>query len=307
MRAMLAPDEDASPLEGLDVEVVRGDVRDPLACRAAVTGCDRVYHLAAIYKIWSPNDQVLFDVNVTGTTNVLLACRRADVSRVVYTSSIAAIGYRDDGQPADEETPFNLWQEANAYIRSKYVAEQVARSFVADGLPVVIVNPTFPFGVGDRAPTPTGQVLLSVLRKRSPGVIDGGFNAVDVEDVAEGHILAEEKGRIGERYILGNQNFTFQEFARLVAEVTGRSIPKFTMPFPIYYGIAAMAELISDRFTHRPPLTTRKAVKYVHRNLFHDPSKARRELGLPQTDIRETIRKAVTWFEENGYLDRRRR
>jgi dihydroflavonol-4-reductase len=171
---------------------------------------------------------------------------------------------------------------------------------------VVIVNPTFPFGSGDRAPTPTGAVLLNVLRGRSPGLLNGGFNAVDVEDVAEGHALAEERGRLGERYILGNQNITFQEFAALITEVSGRKVPRRTLPFPVYYGIASLAELVSDHVTHKPPLTTRKAVKYIHRLLYHDVSKARRELGLPQTDLRETIGKAIRWFEQHGYLNGKR-
>jgi dihydroflavonol-4-reductase len=307
VRAMLAPNEDASPLDGLDVEIVRGDIRDPEACRAAVQGCRRAFHLAAIYKIWTPDDKVIFDVNVTGSANLLWACLRAGVERVVYTSSIAAIGQRDDGLPADEETPFNLWRDANAYIRSKYVSEQVALTFAREGLPLVVVNPTFPFGAGDRAPTPTGQILLNTLNRRSPGILDGGFNAVDVEDVAEGHLGAEERGRVGERYILGNVNFLFKDFVRLIAEVTGRAVPSRTVPYPVYYGIAAIAEMVSDRFTHKHPIATRKAVKYVHRPLFFDPSKARRELGLPQTDIRDTIRKAVQWFEEHGYLNGQRR
>jgi dihydroflavonol-4-reductase len=302
VRALLAPDEDATPLAGLDIELVRGDVRDLDACRRAVAGCARVFHLAGLYRIWSPDDRVLFDVNVTGSANMMLASGRAEVGRVVYTSSIAAIGQYPDGRPADEEAPFNLWRETNAYVRSKYVAEEVVRSFARAGLPVVIVNPSFPLGEGDRGPTPTGQVLLDLLRGRTPGILEGGVNVVDVEDVAEGHLLAEERGRLGERYLLANQNLTFRELAGLLCEVTGRPAPRRTLPFPLFWGIAALAELAADHVTHRPPIATRKTVRYLHRRLYFDPTKARRELGLPQTDIRVTLRKAARWFESQGYL-----
>jgi dihydroflavonol-4-reductase len=302
VRALLAPREDASPITPYEVEVVRGDVRDAAAVRDAVRGCTRVFHLAALYKLWLPDDQVMFDVNVIGSQNVLGAARAEGVERVVYTSSIAAIGARADGAPADETTAFNLWRSSNAYVQSKYLSEEVAKGFAREGLPVVVVNPAFPFGVGDRAPTPTGEILCNVLRRRSPGLIDGGFNAVDVEDVAAGHLLAEEKGRVGERYILGNHNFTFREFVELIAKVTGRSLPRRTLPYGLYYGVAAIAELVSEHVTQRPPIATRKTVAYVHRRLFFDVSKARSELGLPQTDIAVTIRKATTWFERNGYL-----
>jgi dihydroflavonol-4-reductase len=302
VRALLAPSESDRALAGLDVEIVRGDVRDADACRAAVSGCDRVFHLAALYKIWMPDERPMWDVNVTGSANILHACRRAGVERVVYTSSIAALGSRDDGTPADEETPFSHWNESNAYIQSKYLSEQVALTFAREGLPLVVVNPSFPFGVGDWAPTPTGQILIATLLRRSPGALDGGFNVVDVEDVAEGHLLAEEKGRVGERYILGNENLSVRELYALVAEVTGRKIRRYTLPFGVYYGFAAAAELAS-KMTRKPPVTTRAAIQYVHRHVYFDVSKARRELGLPQTDLRETIRKAVRWFEEHGYLD----
>lgn len=303
VRAMLAPNEDDAPLKGLDVEVVRADVRDARACNDAMQGCSRLYHLAALYKLWLPDEQVMFDVNVLGTQNVLWAAWRAGVDRIVYTSSIAAVGQTPDGVPSNEETPFNLWRDANAYVQSKYLSEEVAKSFARQGLPVVIVNPCFPFGVGDRAPTPTGELLVDVLRRRSPGLIEGGFNAVDVEDVALGHLLAEEKGRVGERYILGNRNFTFKEFVGLVAEVTGRELPLRTLPYGLYYGVAALAELLSEHVTHKAPIATRKSVSYVHRNLFYDVTKARTELGLPQTDLAETVRKATAWFEANGFLD----
>jgi dihydroflavonol-4-reductase len=302
VRAMLAPNESERSLAGLDVEIVRGDVRDPDACHAAARGCRRVFHLAALYKLWMPDERVMFDVNVTGSANILWACRRAEVERVVYTSSIAALGQREDGQPATEETAFNLWKDANAYIQSKYLSEQLALTFAREGLPVVVVNPTFPFGTGDWAPTPTGKILIDVLLKRSPGVLEGGFNAVDVEDVARGHLLAEEKGRVGERYILGNRNFAVKDFYALVGEVTGRKVPRRSLPFGVYYSLATAAELISDHVTHKPPLATRKSIQYVHKHVYFDPSKARTELGLPQTEIRQTIQKAAQWFEEHGYL-----
>lgn len=302
VRAMLAPREDEAPLRGLDVEVVRGDLRDPEACVRAADGCARLFHLAALYKLWLPDERPMFDINVLGSQNILSAARRAGVERVVYTSSIAAVGQARGGGLADEDTPFDLWPSSNAYVQSKYMGEELAKGFAREGLPVVIVNPAFPFGVGDRGPTPTGQILIDVLRRRSPGLIEGGFNAVDVEDVALGHLLAEERGVVGRRYILGNRNFSFREFVGLLAKVTGRKLASRTLPFSLYYGVAAAAELWADHVSHKPPIATRKSVVYVHRNLFFDVRRAREELGLPATDIELTVRKAADWFERNGYL-----
>ena len=302
VRALLAPQEDDAPLRGLDVEVVRGDLRDADACVRAAQGCARVFHLAALYKLWLPDEKVMFDINVLGSQNLLSAARRAGAERVVYTSSIAAVGEAPPGALANEDTPFNLWPSSNAYVQSKYLGEEIARGFAREGLPVVLVNPAFPFGVGDRAPTPTGQILIDVLTRRAPGLIEGGFNAVDVEDVALGHLLAEERGVVGRRYILGNRNFSFREFVALLAQVTGRKLASRTLPFSLYYGVAAAAEFLADHVTHKPPIATRKSVVYVHRNLFFDVTRARTELGLPQTDIARTVEKAAAWFEANGYL-----
>jgi len=220
----------------------------------------------------------------------------------VYTSSIAAVGHRDDGQPADETTMFGPgdWEIGNAYIRSKWLSELDALRFAREGLPLVVVNPGFPFGERDSAPTPTGAFIVAALKKQLPGYLDAGFCAVDVDDVAEGHVLAAEKGRVGERYILANHNVTFKEFYDLVARVAGVPAPTRRIP---NWAASSLGWAMEKYATARKqkPLATYKAAKYTATTHFFDSTKARRELGLPVTPLETTIEKSVRWFRANGY------
>jgi dihydroflavonol-4-reductase len=291
-----------SNLDGLDVEKVVGDVNDRDAVAAALKGCDTLYHLAAIYAIWLRDPSLMYKVNVEGTKTVLWAAFKANLDKVVYTSSIAAVGRRTDGQPASEDDRFGPsdWETGDAYIRSKWLSEEDALRFAREGLPVVVVNPAFPFGERDSAPTPTGAYILAALRKKLPGTVDAGFCVVDVDDCAEGHVLAAERGRVGERYILGNHNVRYRDFYALVGQIAGVRIPQRTIPPWAVRAIGWAMEKQAD-VTRKRPFGTYKAALYSSTTHFFDNSKARRELGLPVTPLASTIEKSVRWFRAHGY------
>lgn len=301
VRCLIKPGENTRNLDGLDVERMAGDVTDRASCGRALEGCDTLYHLAAIYALWLPDNKLMYDVNVEGTKNMLWAAYKAGVKRVVYTSSIAAVGLREDGSPSDETVEFNTWDFANAYVRSKWLSERDALRFAQEGLPLVVVNPAFPFGERDIGPTPTGSFVLQVLQKKAPGYPDGGFCAVDVEDVAAAHLLAEEKGRVGERYIAGAHNITWKDFFELVSEVSGIKVPRRRIPGWFSLGMSLGMELVADHVTHKKPLLTYRSVKYGQHNLYFDTRKARTELGMPVTPLRDTLERSVRWFRANGY------
>lgn len=301
IRCLVEPGADRRNLSGLDVEIVEGDVTQRERVEAAVKGCDVVYHLAAIYKLWLPDPSLMYEVNVEGTENVLWAALRAGVRKVVYTSSIAAIGARPDGTPADETVKFNLWDQANDYVLSKHFSERVALQFAARGLPVTIVNPSFPFGERDVAPTPTGRFIVEALRMKTLVYTDGGFNCVDVEDVAEAHVLAEKKGRVGERYIAGGHNVTWKEFYTLVAEVSGKKPPSRKIPLKAMLAASWLHERYAVRWKKQPPLVTYRSALWAARNVWYDCTKARTELGMPVTPLRDSLERSVRWFRANGY------
>ncbi len=300
--AVVEPNADVTNLDGIDVERVAADVNDAAAFDRVLSGAEALHHLAAIYRIWLPDPELIYRVNVEGTTSVLLSALKQKVKRIVYTSSIAAIGMRPDGQPADESIPFNMFGFANEYLLTKYLSERVAQRFADSGAPVVMVNPAFPFGERDRAPTPTGKILLGVVKGKTPGYSAGGFNAVDVDIVAQGHLLAEEKGRVGQRYILGDHNITFRDFFRLISEEAGIKFADREIPVPVALAIGWAMEEVANRFTHKHPLTTYKAMQYGTKNSFFDVTKARTELGLPSRPLRETVQKSIRWYQENGFL-----
>ncbi len=299
VRCLVEPTAPRRNLDGLDVEIVTGDILDQASVTRALAGCDVVYHLAAIYSLWVPDEKVIYDVNVEGTKNVLFAARRAGVRRVVHTSSIAAVGV-DDGGLADEASPFRDWNDSNAYIRSKYQSDLDARRLAGEGLPVVIVCPAFPFGERDVAPTPTGSFIIEALHRRVPGYTAGGFCAVDVDDVAECHVLAEERGRIGERYIAGAHNVTYQEFYAAVTRIAGLPPIRRKLPSRAVVSMARGMEAWARWRGGRPRITV-QAARYAMRRAWFDAGKARRELGMPVTPLDVTIEKAVRWFRDNGY------
>ncbi len=302
VRLLVRPTADRRNLRDLAVEIYHGDVRDLDSLRRATAGCAQVYHVAALYKLWVRHKHEIYECNVTGTENVLTAARDSGVEKVIYTSSVATLGVPEDGTPGNEETPVSLSDMVGHYKRSKFLAEQVALRYAAEGLPIVIVNPSTPVGTGDLKPTPTGKLIVDFLNGRMPGYVDTGLNLVDVEDVARGHLLAAEKGRVGEKYLLGHENLTLQQILSLLAELTGRSAPRFKVPYALALGVAyvdaALARLIPGREPFAPPV----GVKLSKKKMFFDPSKAIRELGWTQTPVRDALRKAVRWFGENGYV-----
>ena len=295
VRCVVEPGANTANLDGLPVERISCDVTDFTAMRKALDGCTSLFHLAAIYKTWLPDEEVIYRVNVEGTVSTLLAAQQANVKRVVYTSSIAAIGLADGGL-ADETTKFNLFDIANPYILTKWQSERIAKRFAESGLPVVIVNPAFPFGPGDIAPTPTGGIIRALLARQVPGSGPGGFCTIDVDDCAAGHLLAEEKGRVGERYILGNDNVSMKDFFGIVCKVAGIPAPRMPMPGALAAGVALGMELWADHVSHTAPPATYRSMRYAQRSAFFSNAKAKRELGLPTRPLEETVRRAVAYF-----------
>jgi dihydroflavonol-4-reductase len=301
VRALVRPRSDTGNLDSLEVELVAGDLRDRGSLEAALDGCDMLYHVAAMYALWARNPREIYDSNVTGTINILEAAGQAGVQKIVYTSSVATIGLPKDGTPGTEEVPLPPEDMVSDYKRSKYLAEQEVLKYAQRGLPVVIVNPSFPVGAWDVKPTPSGQIIVNFLRGKIPAYVDTGLNVVDVEDVALGHVLAAERGRIGERYILGHTNLTLPELFQLLAQVSGMNAPRIRIPYGLAYLSACASEFVARTITHKPPFVTLAGVKLSRKRMFFDPSKAVQELGLPQTPAIEALSKAVQWFRAHGY------
>lgn len=303
VRVAALPAENTRNIEHLPVEILRGDILDQAYCQQIIDGMDTVFHMAAVYAVWLPDWRPLWEVNLQGSRNMLWACKHSgSLKKVVYTSSLSAIGLKPGMEVSDETTPFNLY-DATPYVLSKYLSQQEALGFARNGLDLTVVNPAFPFGPGDIAPTPTGEIIINMAKGLTRLKLPGGFNVVDVRDVAAGHILAAEKGRSGELYILGNENFTNEDFCRLVAEADGRKKERMIpVPAPVLEGGALAAEWVAKNITHEKPALAVGAVRYALQYAFMDVGKARRELGYAPRDVRISIRDALQWFRANGYV-----
>lgn len=302
VRVLARPSSDPGNLKDLPVEVAPGDLRDPESVRRAVRGCARVFHVAADYRFWARDPREIYRSNVDGTVNVMEACLAEGVERVVYTSTVGTIGLSALPAPCDETTPLLGDQLTSHYKRSKLEAERAALAFVPRGLPLVVVNPSAPVGPWDAKPTPTGQIILDFIRRKLPAIVDTGLNVVHVRDVAEGHLLAAERGRVGERYILGNRNMTLAEIAGELASITGLPAPRLRLPYAVVWTAGAVSTAVADWITHRPPAVALEAVKMARRRMFFDAGKAVRELGLPQTPVRAAFEDAIAWFEQHGRI-----
>lgn len=305
VRALVEPGANTANLDGLPVDRITVDVTNYGGMRRALSGAETLYHLAAVYKLWLKDPELIYRVNNEGTTTTLLAAQAAGVKRIVYTSSIAAIGLAEERNSpsralADESTRFNLFDIASDYIMTKWQSERIALRFAEAGAPVVVVNPAFPFGPRDIAPTPTGKIIVAILKKQIPGVSPGGFCTIDVDDCAMGHLLAEEKGRVGERYVLGNDNVSLRDFIALVSKVAGTPTPRLPLPKTVSAGIALSMELWADHVSHEEPRATFRSMRYAQRNAFFSNAKAKRELGLPSRPLEESVRRAVDWFRAQG-------
>ena len=301
VRVLVRRDSDLRGLEGLKIEQVHGDLRDRDSLRKALTGCRHLYHVAAHYALWARDPSVFYDSNVSGTRWLLEAARDVGVERIVYTSTIGAIGLPQGGGPGTEDTPVSLSQMAGHYKRSKYLAEQEVLKLAHTGLPVVIVNPSAPVGEGDIKPTPTGQMIVDFMKGRMWAYIETGMNLVDVDDVAIGHLRAMERGRIGERYILGNQNLSLRDIFNILSRLTGVKAPRIKLPWQAVLPLAYANRWLADYVTHQPPRIPLEGVRMAKYRMHYDCSKAIRELDLPQTRAETALEKAVRWFRKNGY------
>jgi dihydroflavonol-4-reductase len=291
---------DPARLKELDgVQAVTGDLREPESLKKAVEGCGVVYHVAADYRLWTREPEEMYRSNVEGTRNLLNAARRASVDRVVYTSTVGAIGTPKDGI-GDEQTPVGIQDMRGPYKRSKFLAEKVALEFAGEGFPVVIVNPTAPVGDHDFKPTPTGKMLVDFVRGAMPAFLDTGLNVVDVRDVAAGHLAACERGRAGERYILGAENLTLERIFGLLAKAMGRPAPRIRIPYAVAYAAGVISTAWAG-VTGKEPLAPLDGVKMARKKMWVRHDKAARELGYAPGPAAVALERAVEWFRANGY------
>jgi len=307
VKAMVRPSSNLRGLEGAKYESVEADVSQGERLKAAMRGCDWCFHAAASYHLWLPDYGPMYADNVEGTRTVIESAAAAGCQRIVYTSTVGCIGLPRLNKgclvPSDENSPVSEAQMSNPYKRSKWQAEQVALDLARKGLPVIIVNPSAPVGQRDVKPTPTGQVIVDFLNRAMPAYLDTGLNYVHVRDVAVGHILAAEKGRLGERYILGNAqgNWTMKESFRVLERITGLPAPKIRIPYFVALAAAHVDETLS-RFSGKPPKAPLAGVRMAKYKMFFSPAKAIHELGLPQTPPQQALSDAVEWFRQNGYV-----
>jgi len=301
IRVLVRPESRVQPIEDLPVKRAVGDLRDPASLRQALAGIRQVFHVAADYRLWAKNPNEIYENNVAGTRNLIEASREAGVRRFIYTSSVATIAPPPHGQLSDESTETSLDQMIGHYKRSKFLAEREVLDAAAGGFPAVIVNPTMPVGPGDWKPTPTGRIIVDFLSGRMPAYVDTGFNVVAVEDVAEGHWLAAQRGRIGQRYILGNRNMTFKEVLDALSRVTGYAAPRIQVPhfLPL---VAGYAESLFCSIVGREPRIPIEGVRMSRYKMFVDCSLARQELGFRTSSVEEALSRAAEWYIRNNYV-----
>lgn len=303
VRVLHLPNERLDNIKGCNVELVAGNVLNKDEVKKAVEGCNKVYHLAAIYAFWMKNPQAMFDVNVKGTENVMQTCMDLGVDKVVYTSSVARYAGQGEGKIVTEESDFGLMKTGELYALSKYLSHQVVEDYAKRGLNVTIVCPVLPIGPGDIAPTPTGKYFIGIVKNPVAFYSDTITNAADVRDIARGHILAMEKGQQGRSYLLGGMKDThMKEFVDICLEVSGKRKPVIKLPKEAFVALGYLMEMYADFISQEAPMMTSRAAKANVLNLQVDSSRAVRELGYSARPIEESIRDAVQWFKENGYL-----
>jgi len=287
-------------LDGLPVEICEGDLCHLASLEQGLQGCDLLFHAAADYRLWTRNPATMYEINVEGTRNILAAALRQGISRVVYTSSVGTLGNPGNGVPGNETTPVSLADMVGHYKKSKFLAERAAESFLGKGLPLVIVNPSTPVGPHDVKPTPTGKIIVDFLNRKMPAYLDTGLNIIDVEDCARGHILAARHGRVGQQYILGNENLTLRQIFAMLEQTAGVPAPRVRLPYTPILLAAYINEAIA-RISGKEPLIPLAGVQMAKKFMFFDSSKAVQELGLPQRPAQEALSRAVAWFRSEGY------
>ena len=299
---VLARDPRHPALEGLPVEVAQGDLRDRASLDAALSGCSRLFHVAADYRLWVPHPEEMYAINVEGTRNLLAAALAQGVDRVVYTSTVGTLGNPGDGTPGTEATPVSLTEMVGHYKRSKFLAERLALDFASRGLPLVVVNPSTPVGPWDWRPTPTGQMIVDFLKGRMPAYLETGLNLIHVADVARGHLLAEARGQVAEKYILGHENLSLSRIFQLLAEVSGRPAPRFRLPYWPVLAMAYLNEFYSTRISGKPPRMPVTAIRMARKFMYFNNAKAVKYLGMTLTPVRQALAEAVAWFRKNRYI-----
>lgn len=302
LRLLVRPSSDLRNIEGLAAERVVGDLREPEKLAQAIAGCEVIFHVAADYRLWVRDPDEMYRSNVEGTRAILNAAEKNRVRRVVHTSSVATMGFRSNGQPADENSPVSLDSMIGAYKRSKFMAEQLAIQAGRSHLDVVVVNPTTPVGERDIKPTPTGRIIVDFLKKKFPAYLDTGLNLVDVRECALGHLAALEKGRSGERYILGGENLTLKEILDKLEQITGLPSPEVRVPYFVALAAGVVDEVVTGRILGREPRATIDAVRMARKKMFVTTSKAEGELGWKPVSVEGALRRAVDWFRSQGYV-----
>ena len=302
LRLLVRSTSNLKNLEGIKAETATGDLRDAPSLAKAIAGCDTVFHVAADYRLWVRDPDEMYRSNVAGTRAILEAARKSGVRRVVYTSSVATMGFTSSGSPADEDSPVTLGDMIGHYKRSKFMAEQIALEAGRSGLHVVTVNPTTPVGEQDIKPTPTGRIVVDFLQRKFPAYVETGLNLVDVRECARGHVSALERGKPGERYILGGENLTLKQILDKLGRITGLPSPKIKLPYVFAFAAGVVDEAITGRLLKREPRVTVDTVRMGKKKMFASSDKAERELGWKIVPADDALRRAVEWFRANGYV-----
>jgi dihydroflavonol-4-reductase len=301
LRLLVRPSSDPRNIQELKADRVVGDLRDPASIERAMAGCEVVFHVAADYRLWVREPEQMYRGNVEGTRAVLEAARKNHVRRLVYTSSVATMGFTSNGRPADEESPVSLDNMIGHYKRSKFMAEEVALAAGRSEMDVVVVNPSTPVGEQDIKPTPTGRIVVDFLKKKFPAYVDTGLNLVDVTECARGHVAALEKGRSGQRYILGGENLTLKQILDKLGEITGLPSPNLRVPYVLALATGVVDEVVTGRILGREPRATIDAVRMGRKKMYVSSAKAERELGWRTVPVDDALRRAARWFQANGY------
>jgi dihydroflavonol-4-reductase len=301
LRLLVRPTSDLRNIADLNAERVEGDLRDTVSFEKALAGCDALFHVAADYRLWVRDPEQMYRSNVEGTRALIEAARKQGVRRIVYTSSVATIGFGSNGTLADENSPVSLADMIGPYKRSKFMAEQVAFQAARDGVDVVVVNPTTPIGERDVKPTPTGRIVVDFLKRKFPAYVDTGLNLVDATECARGHVQAFEKGRSGERYVLGGENLTLKQILDRLASITGLPSPTVKLPYIFALAAGVVDEIVTGRILGKEPRATIDAVRMGRKKMFVTSSKAERELGWQSVPVNGALQRSVDWFRANGY------